>query len=176
MAKSGRLSTREGFVQFVRIRLRPVMRPVVRQLLWFRYNTAFIDGDRRRVRIGHRVGLSNTLINTASGDIEIGDYSIFGYNVMLLTGRHNFAGGRRASLHDSATPRWGGGPEEVPLDGGDIRIGSGCWIASGSIVVGGVTIGDDCIVMSGSVVTKDVPSGSIVGGVPAALKGSVADL
>lgn len=37
----------------------------------------------------------------------------------------------------------------------------------GSTIMYGVTIGENSIVAAGSVVTKDVPAGSVVGGVPA---------
>lgn len=161
------MSQRSKLRTAIRIRMRPLMRPVMRELAWFQYNTSFIDGDPRRVAVGKRVGLANTLLNTASGSIEIGDSSIFGYNVMLLTGRHDFVEGRRVSLGEATSVGWGGGAEEVPESGWDIRIGSGCWIASGSIVIGGVTIGDNAIVKAGSIVTRDVPPGAIVSGVPA---------
>lgn len=170
------LRLRRQWRQALRLRLRPLLRPIVRELLWYRYETHFISGDAQRVRIGRRVGIANTLINVASGNVEIGDYTIFGHNVMLLTGRHEFKGGRRASLTNPGSSGWGGGPEEVPGTGFDIRIGSGCWIASGAIVIGPVTIGDDSIVMGGAVVTKDVPAGAIVSGIPAKVRGYVTDV
>lgn len=49
----------------------------------------------------------------------------------------------------------------------DTHIGKNCFIGGRSLILPGVTIGDGCIVGAGSVVTKDVPSGTIVGGNPA---------
>jgi acetyltransferase-like isoleucine patch superfamily enzyme len=123
--------------------------------------TYVVEGDPTRLALGARCRLANTLINTSSGDVAIGDDTIFGYNCMLLTGRHEFENGTRKSMTGSA---------EVPVTGHDIRIGRGCWIASGAIITGGVTIGDSVIVAAGSVVTKNVPDGSFVAGVPAAIK------
>lgn len=46
-------------------------------------------------------------------------------------------------------------------------IGRNCFIGAHAIVMPGVRVGDECIVGAGAVVTRDVPSGSIVGGNPA---------
>lgn len=48
-----------------------------------------------------------------------------------------------------------------------INIGHHCWIGTGAIVLQGVSIGDGAVVAAGAVVTKDVPSNTIVGGIPA---------
>jgi acetyltransferase-like isoleucine patch superfamily enzyme len=62
---------------------------------------------------------------------------------------------------------WGGGSLEVPSEGFNISIGSGVFVASGAIILGGVSIGDHCIVAAGAVVTKNFPSYSFIAGVPA---------
>ena len=49
----------------------------------------------------------------------------------------------------------------------DTYIGNRCFIATRSLILGGVRIGDECIVGAGSVVTKDVPDNAIVAGNPA---------
>lgn len=47
------------------------------------------------------------------------------------------------------------------------RIGRNCFIGGNAIILPGITIGDNCVVAAGSVVTRDVPTGSIIGGNPA---------
>lgn len=55
---------------------------------------------------------------------------------------------------------------------GKIEIGNNVYIGADAVINYGVTIGNNCIVAAGAVVTKDVPDGSIVGGVPARIIGS----
>lgn len=50
---------------------------------------------------------------------------------------------------------------------GKIIIGNNVFIGARSIILPNVKIGNNCIVAAGSVVTKDVPDGTIVGGIPA---------
>ncbi len=48
-----------------------------------------------------------------------------------------------------------------------IVVADEAWIGAGAIVLGGVTIGRGSVVTAGAVVTKDVPPGTVAGGVPA---------
>jgi len=48
-----------------------------------------------------------------------------------------------------------------------VRVGAGAHIGCGAAVRQGISIGEGCIVGAGAVVVKDVPSGSMVIGVPA---------
>jgi acetyltransferase-like isoleucine patch superfamily enzyme len=56
---------------------------------------------------------------------------------------------------------------------GPVRIGDGCHLGAGSIVLAGVSIGDRCVVGAQSVVTGDVPDRTVVGGAPARVLGRV---
>lgn len=59
---------------------------------------------------------------------------------------------------------------------GKVIIGNNVYIGNCALIMPGVSIGSDVIVAAGAVVTKSVPCGSIVGGNPAKVIGSIADL
>ena len=123
------------------------------------YRNYYCHGDPNRLHIGKSVSAMNTIFNVSSGHIYIGDNTIFGHNVMILTGRHRFSQGKREKLITNKP--------DAPSFGYDIKIGKGCWIASGVIIIGRVNIGDNVIIGAGSIVTKNIPSGVFVAGVPA---------
>lgn len=58
---------------------------------------------------------------------------------------------------------------------GKIIVGNNVFIGARSIIMPNVIIGDNCIVAAGSVVTRNVESGTIVGGVPARKIGTIDD-
>jgi len=140
------------------------------------YYQPYIDGTFGSFTVGHRCGLSNTLVNLEGGSVTVGDYSFFGPNVMLLTGSHDFHLGGRVSVYlERRHGRWPGNGAEVPRGNRDIVIGKGSWIAAGAIVLGGVNIGDNVIVAAGAVVTKNVEDFAIVAGIPASKIGDTRD-
>lgn len=151
---------------------------LIKRVRFYQYLTPYVEGRNGILTVGERVYLVNTLINLESGSVTIGDHTIFGYNVSLVTGRHCYNKGQRIFLQEQKKNRGKrlGAGIEVPKSGFDIRIGSGCWIATGAIVSGGVTIGDNAIVMAGAVVTKDVPNHAVVGGIPAKVIGDTRNL
>ena len=78
------------------------MRHVVRFFMYFYYETSYTMGENGTVKLGKKVAVANTLFNVSSGSIVVGDYTIFGQNVMVITGRHHFDGlwhGVFQSLH-----------------------------------------------------------------------------
>ncbi|RZM25757.1 MAG: sugar O-acetyltransferase, partial [Pedobacter sp.] len=48
-----------------------------------------------------------------------------------------------------------------------ILIRSNAWIGAGATILPGVTIGENSVVAAGAVVSKDIPSNTVVGGIPA---------
>jgi acetyltransferase-like isoleucine patch superfamily enzyme len=58
---------------------------------------------------------------------------------------------------------------------GKIKIGNNVFIGSRSTILPGVTIGNHVVVASGSVISNDVPSYTVVGGVPARVLKSLED-
>lgn len=59
---------------------------------------------------------------------------------------------------------------------GKIEVSDNVFIGANSTIMYNVKIGENSIIAAGSVVTKDVPPGSIVGGVPAKLIGKTEDI
>lgn len=124
-------------------------------------NYTYVHGDKKRVKLGKNCSTMNSIFNVISGEIHIGDNTIFGHNCMVLTGTHNFKNGIRVSLNVNSKE------DETPINGRDIIIGSGCFIGSGVTIIGPVKIGNNVIIGSGSVVTKSVPNSTFFAGVPA---------
>ena len=70
--------------------------------------------------------------------------------------------------HDGATTvfRRRAGYEHV-IKFGRITVRDNCFIGYRAVLLPGVTVGPNSVVAAGSVVTKDVPAGTVWGGVPA---------
>ncbi len=85
------------------------------------------------------------------GDVRIGDHTLIGDHVYLLSGQHGIL--PNALIKDQ--------PEEFRT----ITVGTDCWIGSGSIIM--ADVGNYCVIGAGSVVTKPVPDYVIVAGNPA---------
>ncbi len=63
---------------------------------------------------------------------------------------------------------WGGHTALPTADVfGRIKVGSNVFVGIRTIIMPGVTIGDNVVIGAGSIVTKDVPSNTVVCGIPA---------
>lgn len=48
-----------------------------------------------------------------------------------------------------------------------VIIGDDVWVGANATILPGVTVGNYSVIAAGAVVNRDVPSGALVGGVPA---------
>jgi acetyltransferase-like isoleucine patch superfamily enzyme len=119
-------------------------------------NVSVVYGPQDRIFISPRVSKANTIFNTRSGKIFVGQGVMFGHNCMVLTGFHDYS-------------RPGETRERVTLEDAnrDIVIEDGVWVASGAIIIGPCRIGKNSVIGSGSVVVKDIPSMTFAAGNPA---------
>lgn len=120
----------------------------------------------------HSVVESFSCINNAVGDVVIGDHTRIGLRNTIIgpvtIGQHvNLAQGIvvTALNHNYSIP-----DQRIDQQGvttAAVTIGNDCWIGANAVILPGVTIGEHSVVAAGAVVTKDVPSHSLVAGVPA---------
>lgn len=83
--------------------------------------------------------------------IYVGDYTLFGPNVVVATAGHPIQPELREKTYQYNF---------------SVHIGRNCWIGAGAVIVPGVTIGDNVVIGAGSVVTKDIPSNVVAVGNP----------
>ncbi|WP_162602413.1 sugar O-acetyltransferase [Nocardioides daejeonensis] len=117
---------------------------MVRAPLYVDYGTQPSLGDRVFVNYGL------TALDCAA--ITVGDDTLIGPHVQLLTPTHPLDPEVRRSGLESAHP---------------ITIGENVWIGGNATVLPGVTIGDHAVVGAGAVVTRDIPARTVVAGTPA---------
>ena len=170
------MKLQDRFSRSIANRKRNMARKLMRPFLKYFYDTHFVMGSPDRLKIGERSALANTIFNVSSGNITVGDRSIFGQGVMVITGRHEFRNGMRISLDPKEDDGSWGGNSEVAKEGFNISIGNGVFVASGAIILGKSHIGNNCIVAAGAVVTKSFPDYSIIAGIPAKLIGDTRDM
>jgi maltose O-acetyltransferase len=82
--------------------------------------------------------------------VRIGDFTLFGPGVQLLTPVHPFNAALRRKQEYGR-----------PID-----IGSDVWVGAGALVLPGVSIGSRSVIGAGSVVTRDIPEGVFAAGNP----------
>lgn len=120
--------------------------------LWVAPHTIIQNPDR--VEIGDQVYINRNVMITARAPVTIGNNVLIGPQVIINSGNHRFADRNQFILEQ------GHDAEPVVIED-DVWIGANCSILSG------VTIGTGAVIAAGSVVTRDIPSCSVVGGVPA---------
>lgn len=113
-------------------------------------------------------------VNNAVGDVVIGDHTRIGIHNTIIgpvcIGSHvNLAQGITVTALNHNFEETDKRIDEQGISTKPVVIGDDVWIGANAVILPGVSIGSHCVVAAGAVVTKDVPSHSLVGGVPAKL-------
>lgn len=114
---------------------------------------AYLQADKGGVRLGNRVEVNNFSIINGTGGVVIGDNTLIGPGVRIISYQHQYAAG--VLIRDQTTIAK------------PIHIGEDVWIGANAVIFAGVTIGDGAVIGAGAVVAKDVASNTVVAGVPA---------
>jgi maltose O-acetyltransferase len=102
------------------------------------------------IRLGTRVFFNFNCIVLDVCEVRIGDFTLFGPGVQILTPLHPF---------DAALRR----KQEF---GKPVHIGADVWVGGGALILAGVRIGSRAVIGAGSVVTRDIPEGVFAAGNP----------
>lgn len=102
------------------------------------------------IELGERVFFNFNCIVLDVCRVTIGDFTLFGPAVQILTPLHPLDAELRRK-------------EEY---GKPIEIGSDVWVGGGTLILPGVRIGSRAVIGAGSVVTRDIPDGMFAAGNP----------
>ncbi len=103
------------------------------------------------VHFGKKIYANSNLTLVDDTHIYVGDYTMFGPNVVVATAGHPILPKLREKAYQYNAP---------------IHIGKNCWIGAGVIILPGITIGDNVVVGAGSIVTKDLHDNVVAVGNP----------
>lgn len=102
--------------------------------------------------IGNNCWVNKNFTIHGNGTVHIYDNCDIAPDVTFLTGGHRIGGEeRRAGLGENYT----------------ITIEDGCWIGARSTILGNTTIHNGVVIAASACVTRDIPSNTLAGGVPA---------
>lgn len=116
----------------------------------YHFEPKIIIGDFVSIEANCHIGAINKVI--------IGNYVLIASNVFISDHSHGDTSGNYNHLIPFNRPL---------ISKGSIIIEDNVWIGEGVCILSGVKIGSNSIIGANSVVTKDVPSNSVVVGIPA---------
>ena len=107
------------------------------------------------IRLGKNVGLGEFCYIGGAGGVSIGSDCIIGQYFSIHPENHNFDS-MDIPIREQGVTRLG------------VMVGDNVWIGSKVTMLDGVKIGDGCVIAAGSLLLKgEYPEGTIIGGVPA---------
>lgn len=143
------------------------------------YKIAYRFSNKTRIKIARKLGVQfSGEVGHENCSILTNPFSLFGTEGYLVrVGNHvEFTLGVRLITHDGGMWVFREDPKYKNTDFfAPIVIGDNVFIGNNAIILPGVTIGNNCVIGAGAVVTKDIPSNSVVGGIPARVIKSMDD-
>ncbi|MFG6383184.1 MAG: sugar O-acetyltransferase [Lachnospiraceae bacterium] len=125
-------------------------------------NTQILCDYDCNIHIGTNVSINMNCTFVDCNKIQIGNNVLIASNVQIYTATHPI------ELSERLTSNWT--PESkayfYQTYALPVKIGDGCWIGGGVIVLPNVTIGNGSVIGAGSVVTKDIPDNCVAVGNP----------
>lgn len=106
----------------------------------------------KNIHVGDNFLANYNVIILDIAEFRAGNDVMIGPNTLITTVNHPLSPMKRRNAMAQAKP---------------VIIGNDVWIGGNVTILPGVNIGDNVVIAAGAVVTKDVPSNSLVGGVPA---------
>jgi maltose O-acetyltransferase len=102
------------------------------------------------IHLGTRVFFNFNCVVLDVCEVRIGDYTLFGPGVQILTPLHPFDAEQRREREF----------------GKPVQVGSDVWVGGGALILAGIRIGCRSVIGAGSVVTRDIPEGVFAAGNP----------
>ena len=134
---------------------RDARRAILRELLGSGAETVWMQSPffcdyGTNIQLGERVFFNYNCVVLDVCSVRIGDFTLFGPAVQILTPMHPLDAELRRK-------------QEF---GKPVEIGSDVWVGGGALILPGVSIGSRSVIGAGSVVTRDVPEGVLAAGNP----------
>jgi maltose O-acetyltransferase len=102
------------------------------------------------IELGERVFFNFNCVVLDVCSVRIGDFTLFGPGVQILTAMHP----------------WNAEERRKKEFGKPVEIGSDVWVGGGAIILPGIRIGDRSVIGAGSVVTRNIAEGVFAAGNP----------
>jgi acetyltransferase-like isoleucine patch superfamily enzyme len=116
-----------------------------------------------QIVIGKQARMSRFVHIAATNKVSIGDYALFGSNVLITDHNH----GQYSKTHISPDIP----PALRPLDADrEVTIGNNVWLGDSVVVTAGASIGDGVVIAANSVVIGHIPAYSLAAGAPATVR------
>jgi acetyltransferase-like isoleucine patch superfamily enzyme len=121
-------------------------------------------GPGERVKIGDHTSVQDRCV--VLGDVTIGNYCLFSYNVYISSGKHYFDFMPWCLIKDQDL--FASEDKELAAQHSKpVVIEDDCWIGINVVVMPGVTIGKGAVIGANSVVNRDIEPYAVVAGAPA---------